>query len=54
MTITAASDPETVGLDPAAVKRLVASIQAHIDHRPLRRIRNEQLLGAMLWRFQLK
>jgi hypothetical protein len=31
MTITAASNPETVGLDPAALKRLVAAIQADID-----------------------
>jgi hypothetical protein len=32
MTITAASNAETVGLDPAALKRLVAAIQADIDH----------------------
>jgi hypothetical protein len=31
MTITAASNPETVGLDPAALKRLVAAIQAEFD-----------------------
>lgn len=54
MTITAASDPETVGLDPAALKRLVAAIQSDIDHRPLRPICNEQLLGTMLSGFQIK
>jgi hypothetical protein len=31
MTVTAASNPETVGLDPAALKRLVAAIQVDID-----------------------
>jgi hypothetical protein len=31
MTITAAYNRETVGLDPAALKRLVAAIQAAID-----------------------
>ena len=49
MTITAASNPETVGLDPAALKRLVAAIQSDIDHRPLRHICNatwDDALGA--------
>ena len=31
MTTTASSDPATVGLDPAALQRLVAAIQADID-----------------------
>ena len=31
MTTIASSDPATVGLDPAALQRLVAAIQADID-----------------------
>jgi hypothetical protein len=31
VTLTAASNPATVGLDPAALQRLVAAIEADID-----------------------
>jgi hypothetical protein len=44
MTITAASNPETVGLDPAALNTLVSAIRTDID----------PLLGTMLSGSQIK
>jgi hypothetical protein len=45
MTIIAASNPETVGLDPAALNTLVSAIRAGID--PLQRLSDLALAACV-------